>query len=327
MRAVLCREFGPTDKLSVADVASPALVDGAVRIAVAAAGVNFADALMVSGQYQVKPPLPFSPGLEVAGTVTEVAAGVTGLAPGDRVMGAGDYGGYAEEIVLPATRVFRIPDKLSFEAAAGFPVVYGTSYGALEWRARLQKGECALVLGAAGGVGLAAVEVAKAMGATVIAGASGPDKLALAQRHGADYLIDYSKENLRDRVREIVGGKGVDVVIDPVGGDLFDASLRVIAWEGRIIVIGFAGGKIQQIPANIVLVKNFGVLGYYWGSYVGQKPDQVRQSYEALFRWFDQGLLKPHVAHALPLEQAGAAVDMLTRRQANGKVVLKVGRS
>jgi NADPH:quinone reductase len=325
MRAVLCREFGSTDKLSVEEVAAPPLAAGNVRISVAAAGVNFADALMISGQYQVKPPLPFTPGLEVAGTVVEVASDVAGLAPGTRVMGIGEWGAFAEDAVIPAANVFQIPDKMDFTVAAGFAVAYGTAYGALEWRARLKKEEIVLVLGAGGGVGLASVEVAKAMGALVIAAASGPEKLALAKARNADHLIDYTKENVRDRVREIAGARGVDVVIDPVGGEAFDAALRVIGWEGRVVVIGFAGGKIQQVPANVVLVKNFDVIGYYWGSYLKRKPAQIRQSYEELFRWFNNGRLKPHISNILSLEQAGAGLEMLIHRQATGKIVLTPG--
>lgn len=325
MRAVLCREFGSADKLSVEEVVPPTLTPGSVRIAVSAAAVNFADTLMVSGQYQVKPSLPFTPGLEVAGTVLEAASGVTDFAPGDRVMAVCDWGAFAEEAVIPASSVYRIPGRMDFKAAAGFPVVYGTAYGALAWRARLKQGETALVLGASGGVGLASVEVAKAMGATVIAAASSPEKLALASARKADHLIDYSNENIRDRIREIAGARGVDVVIDPVGGDAFDAASRAIAWEGRIVVIGFSGGRVQQIPANILLVKNFEVAGFYWGSYLKQKPAQIRRSYEELFGWFSEGRLTPHVSSALPLEQAGAGLNLLTTRRATGKVVLMPG--
>jgi len=322
MRAVMCTEFNDDNQLSVGDAPAPTLGDGSIRIAVAAAGVNFADVLMIAGRYQVKPPLPFTPGLEVAGTVAEVSADVGGFRVGDRVMGVGEMGAFAEEAVLPASAVFQIPDTMDFTTAAAFPVAYGTSHGALEWRARLQPGETLVVLGAAGGVGLTAVEVGKAMGATVIAMAGGADKLAIAKDHGADHLVDYSKENIRDRIREITGGRGADVILDPVGGDAFDACLRAVAWEGRMVTIGFAGGKVQQIPANLVLVKNCDVIGFYWGSYLARRPDQVGRSYEQLFRWYGESRLKPRVSATLPFERAGDALNLLSQRRATGKVVV-----
>jgi NADPH2:quinone reductase len=325
MRAVLCKEWGEPSSLVVEEAPSPPMREGAVRVAVAAAGINFGDSLMVAGKYQEKPPFPFSPGFEIAGTVTEVAPGVAGVAVGDRVMGTMPWGGYAAEAVASANDVTRIPDAMPFDIAAGFPVAYGTSHGALEWRARLQPGETLLVHGAAGGVGLTAVEVGKAMGATVIATAGGPEKLAIARRHGADHLIDYSHEDIRARVRELTGGKGVDVVYDPVGGDAFDASLRSIAWEGRIIVIGFAGGKVPQVPANIVLVKNCDIIGFYWGSYRAKKPEQVRQSYQQLFHWFEEGKLRPHISERFDLADAAKALDALRGRKSTGKVVLTTG--
>jgi NADPH2:quinone reductase len=216
---------------------------------------------------------------------------------------------------------------MDFVTAAGFPVAYGTSHVALEMRARLQPGETLLVHGAAGGVGLTAVEIGKAMGATIIATAGGPEKLEIARRHGADHLIDYSHENIRDRVREITGGRGADVVYDPVGGDAFEASLRSAAWGARLLVIGFAGGRVQQVPANIVLVKNVDVIGVYWGSYRAHDPEALRRSYERLFAWYEAGQLKPHVSATLDLEQAGEAIDRLRRRRSTGKIVLTTGRS
>jgi NADPH2:quinone reductase len=326
MRAVLCREFGPVAKLEVAEVPAPAIGPGAVRVAVHAIGVNFADLLVVQGKYQEKPPLPFSPGFEIAGVVTEIGSGVDGVRLGDRVLGTIEHGAYAEEVVLPVERVLTIPASMDFTTAAGFPVAYGTSHGALEWRARLKAGETLLVLGAAGGVGLTAVEIGKAMGATVIAVAGGAAKLEVARRQGADHLIDYSREDLRGRIKEITGGRGPDVIYDPVGGDAFDQCLRSIAWEGRIIVIGFAGGRISQIPANLVLVKNCDVIGFYWGSYRRNKPAQVRQSFRMLLSWFEAGKLKPHVSHALDLADAARALALLAERKATGKVVLTTGR-
>jgi NADPH2:quinone reductase len=321
---VLCKEFTGPEKLVIEDVPPPPLRDGAVRVKVRAAGLNFGDTLLVSGQYQDKPPLPFIPGMEIAGVVAEVAPGVKHLKVGDRVLGSVGRGGYAEEVVADADAVHRIPDSMDFAIAAGFPVAYSTSHGAFLWRARLKPGETVLVLGASGGVGLTAVEIAKAMGASVIAAAGSAEKLAVAKRAGADHLIDYTTENLRERVKEITGGRGADVVYDPVGGDAFDQSLRSIAWEGRIIIIGFAGGRVPQIPANIVLVKNIDILGFFWGSYRRHKPHLMAESLDQLLRWFDEGKLKPHISHRLPLGQVKEALDLLRTRKSTGKVVLTI---
>jgi NADPH2:quinone reductase len=326
MRAVLCKEFGGPDKLVVEDVPAPALREGAVRLQIHAAGINFADLLLVSGQYQEKPPLPFIPGAEAGGVITEVGAGVSNVKPGDRVMALTGTGAFAEEAVVDAGRTFPIPAKMDFASAAGFPVTYGTSHGAFDWRAHLKPGEWLLVLGAAGGVGLTAVEIGKAMGAQVIACAGGEEKLAVAKSHGADHLIDYSREDIRARVKEITGGHGADVVYDPVGGDAFDASLRSIAWGGRIIVIGFASGRIPQIPANIVLVKNIDIIGFYWGSHQTRRPELLRQSFAQLFRWFEEGKLKPHVSEKVDLKDASRALELLRLRKSTGKVVLTMGR-
>ncbi len=326
MRAVLCKEWGGPEKLAVEDVPAPPIRPGAVRVAVHAAGINFADLLLVSGQYQEKPPLPFIPGSEAAGVVTEVGAGVSDFKSGDRVMVLAGTGAYAEEVVVDAPRVSPIPASMDFPTAAGFPVTYGTSHGAFDWRAHLQPGEWLLVHGAAGGVGLTAVEIGKAMGARVIACASSPEKLQVAKSHGADYLIDYSREDIRERVKEITGGRGADVIYDPVGGDVFDASLRSIAWGGRLIIIGFASGRIPQVPANIALVKNIDIIGFYWGSYQKHKPELVRQSFAQLFRWFEEGKLKPHISHRLDLKDVTAAMNLLGRRKSTGKVVLTTGR-
>jgi NADPH:quinone reductase len=326
MRAVLCKEWGGPEKLVIEDVSRPPLREEAVRITVHAAGVNFADLLVIAGQYQEKPAFPFTPGAEAAGVVNEVGAGVTHVKPGDRVVALTGLGAYAEEAVADAARVLAIPDRMDFASAAAFPVAYGTSHGALEWRARLQPGEWLLVLGAAGGVGLAAVEIGKLLGAHVIACAGSAEKLAVAQQHGADHVIDYSCEDIRERVKAITGGHGADVVYDPVGGDAFDAALRSIAWGGRVVVIGFASGRIPQIPANIVLVKNVDLIGFYWGSYQARRPDLLRGSLEQLIRWIDQGKLKPHVSHRFDLSQVALALDSLRRRESTGKVVLTMGR-
>jgi NADPH2:quinone reductase len=326
MRAVLCKEWGGPDKLIVEDVPSPPIKDGAVRIAVHAAGINFADLLLISGQYQEKPAFPFTPGMEAAGVVTEVGSGVSGFKVGDRVMALTGTGAYAEEIVVDANRVYQIPGKMDFASAAGFPVVYGTSHGAFDWRAHLKPGEWLLVHGAAGGVGLTAVEIGKVMGAKVIACAGSPEKLEIARQYGADHLIDYSREDIRERVKAITGGRGADVVYDPVGGEAFDASLRSIAWGGRIIIIGFASGRIPQAPANILLVKNIDVIGFYWGSYQARKPELLRDSYAKLLGWFEQGKLKPHVSARMDLKDVAQAINLLRERKSTGKVVLTMRR-
>jgi NADPH2:quinone reductase len=326
MRAVLCKEWGGPEKLVVEDVPPQPIKEGAVRLAVHAAGLNFADLLLISGQYQEKPAFPFTPGMEAAGTVTEVGAGVSSLKAGDRVMALTGTGAYAEEIVVDAGRVYKIPDKMDFAAAAGFPVTYGTSHGAFDWRAHLQPGEWLLVFGAAGGVGLTAVEIGKAMGARVIACAGGPEKLEIARQHGSDHLIDYSREDIRERVKAITGGRGADVIYDPVGGDAFDAGLRSIAWGGRIIIIGFTSGRIPQIPANILLVKNIDAIGFYWGSHQARKPDLLRDSYAKLLRWFEEGKLKPHVSAQMDLKDVAKAMNLLRQRKSTGKVVLTTGR-
>ena len=326
MRAVLCKAFGPPESLVVEETPSPALREGAVRVAVHAAGINFGDTLMIEGKYQEKPPFPFTPGFEIAGEIVEIGAGVTELKPGDRVMGTGDKGGYADEAVMPAAHLTRIPDSMDYATAAGFPVAYGTSHGALDWRAHLQPGETLLVHGAAGGVGLTAVEIGKAMGARIIATASTQEKLDIAKRHGADHLIDYTTEDIKERVRALTEGRGADVVYDPVGGDAFDASLRSIAWEGRIIVIGFAGGRVPQIPANLVLVKNCDIIGFYWGSYRKRRPAILRHSYRQLFGWWTEGKLKPHISDRFDLAEVAKAMRVLRERRATGKVVLTTGR-
>ena len=325
MRAVVCRAWGTPEDLTVEDVAVPTAGPGEVRIAVAAAGVNFADTLLIAGKYQEKPDFPFTPGMEIAGEVVECGAGVEGFAPGDRVMAGVGIGGFAEQAVAKADDVIAMPDAMSYPQAAGFSVTYGTAHIALGHRAKLAAGETLLVLGAAGGVGLATVEVGKAMGATVIAAASDADKLALAAAHGADHLIDYRADDMRARVKEITQGAGCDVIFDPVGGDAFDTALRCIAWEGRILAVGFASGRIPKAPANILLVKNCAVVGVYWGAYRRRDPALFRASFDELFAWFGQGKLKPHVSNSYALEAVGAALNTLIARKATGKVVLTPG--
>jgi NADPH2:quinone reductase len=322
MRAVLCKEFGPPERLVVEEVPAPTAAYGEVVIAVRAAGVNFPDVLIIQNKYQFKPPLPFSPGAEVAGEVKAVGQGVTHLKPGDRVIGSTGWGGFAEEIAVDAARVIPIPDAMDFVTASAFLLTYGTSHYALKDRARIQPGETLLVLGAAGGVGLAAVELGKAMGARVIAAASTDDKLAVCREHGADEVVNYATEDLKERTKALTGGDGVDVVYDPVGGDLAEAALRAIAWEGRFLVIGFAAGPIPRIPLNLVLLKSCQVVGVFWGAFTARFPEQNRANIAELMAWYEAGTIHPLVSATYPFERVAAALDDLTGRRVKGKVVL-----
>jgi len=323
MKAVLCHSFGPPENLSAADIPSPPLEDGQVRIAVRACGVNFPDALMIQGLYQFKPAFPFSPGLEVAGDIIEVAADVNELAVGARVMATMMFGGFAEEVVVPAATVLPMPDGMSYEQGAGFCLAYGTSHIALTHRARLQANETLLVLGAAGGLGLTAVELGKIIGARVIAAASSPAKLELARSYGADDTILYTGENLRDRLNALTDGRGVDVIFDPVGGDIFDQAVRRIAWEGRYLVIGFASGRIPSLPLNIALLKNASIVGLFWGAYLQNNPRVIRESFLELAALYAAGVLKPHIHQVFPLDEAASALRELMNRRAMGKILLK----
>ena len=322
MRAICCHRWAGPEALVLEEVAVPEPGPGEVLLQVAAAGVNFADTLMIEGQYQEKPPFPFSPGLEAAGRVVALGEQVSRVAVGDRVMALTNSGAFAEAALVRESDLFKIPDAMDWVTAAGFPITYGTAQGALRWHADLQPGDVLLVHGAAGGVGLAAVEIGKAMGAEVIATAGGPEKLAVAADHGADHLIDSRAEDIRERVNAITDGRGADVIFDPVGGPVFEASLRAIAWSGRYLVIGFAGGQVPQIPANILLVKNIAAMGIYWGSYRKKDPDRLPPAFAELFAWWQAGALKAHVSHRLPLAEAGKALKLLKSRKSTGKVVL-----
>ncbi|MBM3564684.1 MAG: NADPH:quinone oxidoreductase family protein [Alphaproteobacteria bacterium] len=324
MRAAVCKALNGVDGLTVEDFPAPAMIEKGVRVRVHAAALNFADTLAMKGSYQVKIEPPFVPGAEAAGEVVEVAPGVTGVKPGDRVMAHLGHGAFAEEIVAPEDCVYPIPAGMDFVTAAGFPIVYGTSYIGLTDRARLRAGEVLVVHGAAGGVGLSAVEIGKKIGATVIATAGGADKLAIAKAHGADHLIDYRTEDVRARVKALTHGRGADVVYDPVGGKVFESSLRSTAPDGRILVVGFASGEVPPIPANILLVKNITVIGYYWGAYQTIRPEIFRAQFQALFQWWREGALKPHASHVLPLERIGEAFALLQGRKSSGKVVLAI---
>ena len=321
MRAVLCREWGAIDDLTIADVPVPTPAAGEVLIDVKAAGVTYADAIMAAGQYQIKPPLPFSPGFEAAGVVAACGEGTTRLQPGARVMAILSYGGLAEMVVAPEADTFAIPDGMSFDEAGAFPVAYFSSHVALRWQGRLESGETLLVLGAAGGVGLTAVEIGKAMGARVIAAASTAEKLAVARARGADAVIDYATEPLTSRVMALTNDKGADVCFDPVGGDLFDAALSSLGWGGRILLIGFVAG-VPKIPGNRLLVKHRAALGSSLHYFRWHAPDKLRRSVEELTQWYAAGILKPYITHRLPLEQSVEAIRLLLDRKAYGKVVV-----
>jgi NADPH:quinone reductase len=321
MRAVICRAWGEVDGLKLEEVPAPTPRPDDVLISVKATSVNYADALMTAGRYQTKPELPFSPGLETAGIVAACGARVTRLKPGDRVMAILAYGGLAEMAVAPAAETFAIPARMSFEEAGAFPVAYISSHVAIRWQGRLEPGETLLVLGAAGGVGLTAVEIGKAMGARVIAAASTAEKLSVARDRGADDLVNYATEKLTDRVMALTDGKGADVCFDPVGGELFDAALSALGWGGRILVVGFVGG-VQQIPANRLLVKNRSAMGTSLRYFRWHAPDKLRASVDELLRWYEEGKLRPCISHRLPLERSVEAIKLLTDRRAYGKVVV-----
>ncbi|NNK79394.1 MAG: NADPH:quinone oxidoreductase family protein [Litoreibacter sp.] len=319
MRALQVVEFGQPALLQEADTPEPG--PGEVLIRIHACGLNFADLLMIKGTYQVLPELPFSPGMEVAGVVAGHGAGVTEPAIGTRVGVYGGNGGLAEFGLFPASLCVTLPDDMDFEAAAAFQVAYSTSHVALEHRANLKPGETLLVLGAAGGVGLTAVELGKQMGATVIAAARGSEKLKIARERGADHLIDTDTDDLREIVKSL---GGADVVYDPVGGALFKAALRACNPEARILVIGFASGEVPSIAANHILVKNISVLGFYWGGYTAFRPEVLTDSLAKLFAMHEAGQITPHISHRVPLEQANEGLELLRSRQSTGKVIVTV---
>lgn len=322
MRAIVVDRWMEPAELTVSELAPPVLGPGQLAVDVKAAGCNFFDILLVQGRYQVKPPFPFIPGGEIAGVVHDVGAGVSGFAPGDRVLAAVPVGGYAERIAIPAGFAHRMPESLSFEEGAALPIVYPTSYAGLVYRAALQPGETLLVHAAAGGVGLAAVQIGKALGARVIATAGGKEKLHIALEAGADVGIDYSEEDFVERVKEHTSGRGADVIYDSVGGDVFDRSLKCIAWNGRLLVVGFASGKIPSVAANRILLKNVSVVGLHWGAYAKHEPARVPETFDALFRLYAEGKIRPVIYRRYPLEEAPAALAALGSRKTHGKVVL-----
>jgi NADPH:quinone reductase len=323
MKAVVCRKIGGPELLQLEEMDEPAAGPGQVLVDVRACSVNFPDLLMIQDLYQYKPDTPFIPGSEVAGVVRSVGDGVTRFHPGDRVLGSSLFvGGLAEMAALAADTTVAVPDDVTFEDAAGLLYAYGTSHYALKDRARLQAGESLLVLGAAGGVGLAAVEIGRLMGATVIAAASTDEKLALCRAHGAAETINYSREDLKTRVRELTGGRGADVVYDPVGGPYSEPALRSTAWEGRFLVIGFAAGDIPRLPLNLALLRGCSIVGVFWGSFVGREPERHRANVTELVEWWRDHMLRPHTSASYPLDQAADAFRDLAERRVMGKVVV-----
>jgi len=322
MRAVVVDRWMEPAELVVREVPEPKVGPGQLGVEVRAAGCNFFDILLVQGRYQVKPPFPFVPGGEIAGVVRDVGPGVAGFAVGDRVLAGVPMGGYAERTSIPAALAHRMPDGMSFEEGAAFPIVYPTSYAGLVYRAALRSGETLLVHAAAGGVGLAAVQIGKALGAHVIATAGGHDKLHVAHAAGADILIDYLEEDFVERVKEFTHGRGADVIYDSVGGDVFDRSLKCIAWNGRLLVIGFASGKIPSVAANRILLKNIAVVGLHWGAYAKHEPERVPEAFAALFSLYAEKKIRPVIFERYPLERAPEALAVLGGRKSYGKVVL-----
>ncbi len=322
MRALVCRDFGGIDALEVAELPDPEVVPGSVVVRIASAPVNFADTLMVSGQYQLKPEPPFAPGYELAGVVLAAGEGA-GFEPGARVCGFIPYGAMAELALLPAESCDLLPDSVGFDEASSLPGTYGTSYHALVDRADLRPGETLLVLGAAGGVGLAAVQIGKALGARVIAAVSSGPKADAVMAAGADAVIRYDREDLRDAIRQVTASNGVDVVFDPVGGDATEAALRSIRWNGRLLVVGFAAGDIPRIPLNLPLLKGNSLVGVFWGRFTAEEPEKSRANRVMLLEWAADGIIAPNVAHRLPLDQGQMAMRMVAGREAAGRVVIK----
>ncbi len=325
MKAILCKEYGPAETLVIEDVPSPEAKGRGVKVRVKAAGLNFPDTLIIENKYQLKPSLPFSPGGEMAGEVIEVGDKVTRFKVGDRVAGLTGHGAFAEEVIVPEQNLLPVPDGMSDEKAAAFTMVYGTSYYALKQRGNLQPGETLLVLGASGGVGLATVELGKAMGAKVIAAASSAEKLAVAKEAGADELINYTEEPLKDAVKKLTHSKGVDVIYDPVGGDFTEQALRAMGWNGRHLIIGFAAGDIPKIPANLTLLKGCSVVGVFWGSFTQREPEASAQNMMELMKLYAEGKIDPKISAVYDFEDYAEALGALTGRKATGKVVLKVG--
>lgn len=322
MKAVLCKAYGMPETLVIEEVEPLRADKGQVVVEVKACGVNFPDTLIIQGKYQFKPAMPFSPGSEIAGIVKEVGEGVEGINVGDHVIASTGWGGFAEEVVVNATKSIPMPAGLDFTIASAFVLTYGTSHHALKDRAQLQPGETLLVLGAAGGVGIAAIEIGKQLGARVIAAASNDEKLEVCRQHGASEVINYASEDLRERIKQISGGQGVDVIFDPVGSSYSEPALRSMAWKGRFLVVGFAGGEIPRIPLNLTLLKGCSIVGVFWGAFTEREPQHNAENLQELMSWLSQGILKPHISATYPLERAADALYDMLNRKVLGKAVL-----
>ena len=325
MKAWLVNQWGEPEDMILGETADRMPARGEVRIRNHAAAVNFFDVLQIQGKYQVKPPFPFTPGAEVAGVIDAVGEGVTEFTPGQRVTAMSQGGGFAEAAVCPANRVFSIPDSMNWEAAAALPIVYQTSWFALDHRGKLREGEWMLVHAGSSGVGMSAIQIGKAMGAKIIATASTPEKRAFCLAQGADHAIDYAEPSWVDQVKQLTGGRGADVIYDPVGGDAFDLSSKCIASEGRHLVIGFASGRIPSMTANRALLKNMSLVGVFWGGYTGTHPAYIAETHGVLMRMFAEGKINPVVTKSWPFAETPAALRSLANRQAIGKVVLRIG--
>ncbi len=324
MKAILCKSYGPPENLVLEDVPDLKPKEGEVLVEVYAAALNFPDTLQIAGKYQFQPPFPFIPGSEAAGVVKESGPNVNGLETGDRVMAIPGIGAMAEQVCVTASSLRKIPDSMDYKSAAGFPMVYTTSYYALKQRANLQPGETLLVLGASGGVGMTAVELGKLMGAKVIAGASSEEKLQFAKNAGADFLVNYSDGDLKTKVKELTDGKGADVIYDPVGGDLFDQSTRCINWNGRLLVVGFTSGIIPEYKANLALLKGASMVGVFLGRWIKEEPEEYEANLVELFELFEQGKIKPAVFQSYKMDDFVSAFNILKDRKAMGKVTLEI---
>ena len=322
MKALLCTRFGPPEFLEVQDLPSPTAGPGEVVISVKAASVNFPDFLIIQNKYQFKPEPPFSPGSELTGVVKEVGSGVTGVAPGDRVLAFTTFGAFREEVKTEPGRIIPLPAGMDFNTGAAFLLTYGTMDHGLRDRGALKAGETVLVLGASGGIGIASIEIAKALGARVIACASDAQRLEACRQHGADETIDYSSENLRERIKALTKDRGVDVVVDPVGGPYTEPALRSCAWRGRLLVVGFAAGEIPKIPLNLTLLKGCSIVGVFWGDFLRREPAAFAASVSQLAQWYAAGKLQPHITATYPLDRAAEAIALMGARKVVGKVVV-----
>jgi len=331
MRAIIVKEFGPPERMTIEERPTPEPAPGQIRVDVHAIGVNYPDLLVIGGKYQILPELTFIPGKDAAGVVSAIGAGVQHVRPGDRVVVQLEHGAYAEEVLADEEDGYVIPDAMSFTDAAAMGLVYQTAHFALVERGQFRRGETVLINGAAGGVGVAATQIAKGLGGTVLAGVDSPERAETARESGADHIIDLAAPDLRDALREqvfeVTGKRGADVILDPLGGDIFDASVRALAWRGRIVVIGFAAGRIPEIKANYLLVKNISVSGLQWSDYRERDPAWVRRVQDELFAMYEEGKLKPQVMRNFPMEGFAEALDLVARGEVRGKVVLSTGRS